>query len=180
MRPRHGRTAGTVSGALDVLVVADTHIRRRSSRTLPPRVREMADAADLILHAGDIVVADVLDDLRTHAPVHAVLGNNDHELVGELPETMELELAGVSVAMIHDSGQARGRTGRMRRRFPAADLVVFGHSHIPWDTVDDGQVLFNPGSPTERRRQPRHTAGWLRLDDGHIVEHRIEVVGPTD
>lgn len=165
-------------GAVDVLVIADTHIRRGSSRTLPQRVRELADAADVILHAGDIVVADVLDDLRGYAPVHAVLGNNDHELVGVLPETLRLDLGGVSVAMIHDSGPARGRVGRMRRRFPHADLVVFGHSHIPWDTTDDGQVLFNPGSPTERRRQPHHTAGWLRLHSGRIVARRIEAVGP--
>lgn len=164
--------------ALHVLVLADTHIRRGSSRTLPPLVRELADAADVILHAGDIVVADVLDDLRTHAPVHAVLGNNDHELVGVLPETLTLDLAGVTVAMLHDSGAARGRTRRIRRRFPDADLVVFGHSHIPWDTADDGQVLFNPGSPTERRRQPHRTAGWLRLEHGRITGRRIEVVDP--
>lgn len=162
--------------AMDVLVLADTHIRRGSSRTLPPRVRELADAADHILHAGDVVVADVLEDLRGHAPVHAVLGNNDRELIGELPETVELDLAGVRVAMVHDSGATRGRTARLRRRFPDADVVVFGHSHIPWDTADGGQVLFNPGSPTERRRQPHHTAGVLRLDDGVIVDRRIEVV----
>ena len=161
---------------MDVLVLADTHIRRGSSRMLPPRVRELADAADFVLHAGDIVVAEVLEDLRRHAPVHAVLGNNDRELVGELPEAVELDLAGVHVAMLHDSGARRGRTVRMRRRFPDADVVVFGHSHIPWDTAEDGQVLFNPGSPTERRRQPHHTAGVLRLDEGMITERRIEVV----
>jgi hypothetical protein len=164
---------------LDVLVVADTHIKRGSSRTLPPRVRELADRAHVILHAGDIVVGEVLDDLATHAPVHAVLGNNDHELVGALPETVELQLAGVHVAMVHDSGAARGRERRMANRFPGCDLVVFGHSHIPWDTVGPGgQVLFNPGSPTERRRQPHRTAGVVRLDDGRIIERRIEVVEP--
>jgi hypothetical protein len=161
---------------MDILVLADTHIRRGSSRAMPPRVRELADVADLILHAGDIVVAEVLEDLRGHAPVRAVLGNNDRELVGHLPESVELDLAGVQVAMLHDSGPRRGRTARMRRRFPDADLVVFGHSHIPWDTVDDGQVLFNPGSPTERRRQPHHTAGMLRLDSGTIADRRIEIV----
>lgn len=162
---------------MDVLVLADTHIRRGSSRTLPRRVRAMADAADVILHAGDIVVAEVLDDLRGHAPVHAVLGNNDHELVGVLPDTLELDVAGVRVAMVHDSGPARGRERRLQRRFPTADLVVFGHSHIPWDTAGpDGQVAFNPGSPTERRRQPHHTAGLLRLVGGRVVERRIEIV----
>ena len=165
--------------AMTVLVLADTHIKRGSSRTLPLRVRRLADRADVILHAGDIVVADVLEDLATTAPVHAVLGNNDNELVGALPETLELDLAGVRVGMVHDSGAARGRERRMARRFPDRDLVVFGHSHIPWDTVGHaGQVLFNPGSPTERRRQPHRTAGVLRLQAGRIVERRIEVVDP--
>lgn len=165
---------------LDLLVVADTHIRRGSSRTLPPRVREVAAACDVILHAGDIVVGEVLDDLATYAPVHAVLGNNDRELIGQLPETLSLELAGVRIAMIHDSGPARGRERRLRRRFPDADLVVFGHSHIPWDTDGvDGQVLFNPGSPTERRRQPHHTVGRIRLSAGGIVARHIVRVGPT-
>jgi uncharacterized protein len=158
-------------------VLADTHIKRGSSRTLPPRVLTLADRADVILHAGDVVVADVLEGLASHAPVHAVLGNNDHELVGTLPETLELELAGMRIAMVHDSGTARGRERRMATRFPGCDLVVFGHSHIPWDTAGPGgQVLFNPGSPTERRRQPHHTAGVLKLDAGRIVERRIEVV----
>src|ERR687891_1545844 len=120
---------------MDVLVLADTHIRRGSSRTLPPRVRQLAAHADVILHAGDIVVAEVLEELAAYAPVHAVLGNNDHELIGALPETLEIELAGVHVGMVHDSGGARGREGRMARRFPSCKLVVFGHSHIPWDSV---------------------------------------------
>jgi hypothetical protein len=164
---------------MDVLVLADTHIKRASSRTLPAKVLTMAARADVILHAGDIVIAEVLEQLADHAPVHAVLGNNDHELRGQLPETLELELAGVRVGMVHDSGAAKGREGRMASAFPDADLVVFGHSHIPWDaTGPGGQVVFNPGSPTERRRQPHRTAGLVRLDDGEIVERRIVVVDP--
>lgn len=164
---------------MDVLVVADTHIARGSSRTLPSAVLDMAAAADVILHAGDVVIAEVLEHLAGYAPVHAVLGNNDHELIGHLPETLEIELAGVRVAMIHDSGAAKGRERRMATRFTQADLVVFGHSHIPWDTVGPtGQVVFNPGSPTERRRQPHRTAGLLQLDDARIVERRIVVVDP--
>lgn len=158
---------------MDVLVLADTHIKIGSSRTLPRAVRELAHRADRILHAGDIVTQAVLDDLATYAPVDAVLGNNDHELVGALPETVALTLDGVRVAMIHDSGAARGRERRMQRRFPDADVVVFGHSHIPWNAPGDGQLLFNPGSPTERRRQPEHTAGLLRVIDGRIVTHDI-------
>lgn len=161
---------------LDVLVLADTHIRRASSRTLPARVHQLAAAADVVLHAGDVVIAEVLADLATYAPVHAVLGNNDVELAGVLPETVELTLAGVRIAMVHDSGPARGRGPRLRRRFPGADLVVFGHSHIPWDVDHGGQVHFNPGSPTERRCQPHRTAGLVRLRQGRIIERRIEVV----
>lgn len=162
---------------MDVLVLADTHIRRGTSRRLPPRVLDLARDADLILHAGDVVVHEVLDELGRYAPVHAVLGNNDHTLVGELPETLELDLAGVRVGMIHDSGAAKGRERRMARRFPGCDLVVFGHSHIPWDSVGPHeQVLFNPGSPTERRRQPHRTAGVVRLDGGRITDRRIEIV----
>ena len=95
------------------------------------------------------------------------------------PETLDVELAGVRVGMVHDSGPARGREGRMAERFPDCDLVVFGHSHIPWDTVGPGgQMLFNPGSPTGHRRQPHRTAGVVRLEGGRIVERRIEVVDP--
>lgn len=164
---------------MDVLVLADTHIKRGSSRALPPKVLTMAGAADVILHAGDVVIAEVLEQLALYAPVHAVLGNNDHELSGHLPETLEIELAGVRVGMVHDSGTAKGREQRMASAFPQVDMVVFGHSHIPWDaTGPDGQVVFNPGSPTERRRQPHRTAGLVRLDDGEIVERRIVIVDP--
>lgn len=171
-----GGSAGN-TGRMDVLVLADTHIRRGSSRTLPPRVRELADGADHILHAGDVVVGEVLDDLRGHAPVDAVLGNNDHELVGVLPATRTFDLAGVRVAMVHDSGPARGRARRLHRCFPSADVVVFGHSHIPWNELgEDGQVLFNPGSPTERRRHPHHTAGLLTLHRGAVTRRKVIVV----
>ncbi|MGH9263532.1 MAG: metallophosphoesterase family protein [Acidimicrobiales bacterium] len=159
-----------------VVVVSDTHIRRARARKLPDRAYAHLDRADVILHAGDILVGEVLDELRGFAPVHAVLGNNDAELVGVLPETVSLELDGVRLAMIHDSGSSQGRAGRMRRRFPDADVVVFGHSHIPWDDSGvDGQLLFNPGSPTERRSQPHHTLGTLDLDGGRVVS-RIHVL----
>jgi uncharacterized protein len=156
--------------ATHVVVLSDTHIRRGGKRRLPDAAYAHLDGADVILHAGDIVVGEVLDELRGFAPVHAVLGNNDHELVGVLPETQSLVLDGVHIAMIHDSGPSTGRAGRMRRRFPDADVVVFGHSHIPWDDAGvDGQRLFNPGSPTERRSQPNHTLGTLDLDGGRVV-----------
>jgi predicted phosphodiesterase len=92
------------------------------------------------------------------------------------PETLQLDLDGLRVAMIHDAGPAESRPRRMRRRFPEADLVVFGHSHIPLDRTDEGLRIFNPGSPTDRRRQPSGTMGLLRIEDGKLVEARIDPV----
>ncbi len=159
------------------VVLADTHIRRGSRRRLPDAAYAHLERADVILHAGDIVVGEVLDELRGFAPVHAVLGNNDTELVGLLPETRVDVLGGVRVGMIHHSGPSTGRAGRMRRRFPDADVVVFGHSHIPWNEAGlDGQWLFNPGSPTERRAQPHHTLGTLELVDGRLAAATVHVL----
>ncbi|MGH9278736.1 MAG: metallophosphoesterase family protein [Acidimicrobiales bacterium] len=159
------------------VVLADTHIRRGGKRRLPASAYAHLERADVILHAGDIVVGEVLDELRGFAPVHAVLGNNDHELMGLLPETDVVDIGGVEVAMIHDSGAAAGREERMQRRFPSAAVVVFGHSHIPWDRSGlDGQRLFNPGSPTDRRAQPVHTLGTLELADGRVVAHAIHAL----
>jgi predicted phosphodiesterase len=107
-----------------------------------------------------------------------VLGNNDHQLAGILPETDQVMFAGVPIALIHDAGPRAGRDGRMARRFPASRVVVYGHSHIPDDhTGLDGQLLFNPGSPTDRRGQPRHTYGVLEVDEGRVVDHRVVGVG---
>jgi putative phosphoesterase len=165
------------SPSLRVAVLSDTHLPTDRASTLPPSVTRELEQADVILHAGDIVSAAVLDVLGAYAPVHAVLGNNDHELVGLVPERLELDLAGVAVAMVHDSGPRTGRPARLRRWFPDAALVVFGHSHEPDDEVGvDGQRLFNPGSALQRRRQPQHTMGLLELADGHIADHRIVVV----
>jgi hypothetical protein len=162
-----------------VLVLADTHIRPGRSRRLPDEVYAALEHTDVILHAGDVVTADLLHELSGFAPVHAVLGNNDHALAGALPETLEVELAGVRLALIHDSGPTAGREGRMARRFPTADVVIFGHSHAPLVTTGlGGQLLFNPGSPTERRAQPRHTYGQLELSRGRIVKQRIVAVEP--
>ena len=161
----------------EIVVLADTHIRRNSARRLPPGVYAALERADLVLHAGDVVTGDVLDELATFAPTLAVLGNNDGELAGRLPAERSLTVEGLRIAMVHDSGPRQGREARLRRRFPTADVVVFGHSHIPVDAPGlDGQWLFNPGSPTERRRQLHHTFGRLRIDGGRLVGHRIEEV----
>jgi putative phosphoesterase len=157
-----------------VVVLADTHAPRRW-KGCPPEVARHLRGADLILHAGDVCVPSVLDELAAHAPVKVVRGNNDGPDVAAwgAPDTLELDLAGLPVAMIHDSGAATGRTRRMRRRFPTAELVVFGHSHIPMDETGDGVRVFNPGSPTDRRRQPHGTIGLLRVEDARLVEAEI-------
>ncbi len=162
---------------MNVVVLADTHAPRRW-RACPPRVARRLRQADLILHAGDVCTAAVLDELTQYAPVHAVRGNNDGPDVAAwgAAETARLDLDGVRVAMLHDSGQAAGRLHRMRRRFPDADLVVFGHSHIPLDQPGDGVRMFNPGSPTDRRRQPHGTIGVLLIDGGRLVRARIVTV----
>ena len=148
-------------------MLADTHVRDTGGTRLPDRAWEELRAADVILHAGDVMEGGFLEALRELAPVHAVLCNNDGALRGLLPEVLELDLGGTRVAMIHDSGPRTGREGRLRRRFPTADVVVFGHSHIPWDAAGlEGQWLFNPGSATQRRRQPNRTLGVLELDGG--------------
>jgi hypothetical protein len=154
-------------------------MRAGGRRRLPEPVYRLLDGADVILHAGDVVDASVLETLESLAPIHAVLGNNDHSLRGRLPLTQLLDLDGVRIGMIHDSGPRVGRPGRMRRRFPDADIVVFGHSHVPVDANGDtGPRLFNPGSPTDRRAQPHHTAGVLEIADGALREARIVVVDP--
>jgi putative phosphoesterase len=158
----------------DVVVLADTHIRRGSARRLPPAVYAALEHADLILHAGDVITGALLEELAGFAPTLAVLGNNDAELAGALPEQRVFTVDGLHVAMVHDSGARKGREARLRRWFPTAALVVFGHSHIPVDAEGlDGQRLFNPGSPTERRSQPAHTFGRLRIDEGRLVRHEI-------
>jgi putative phosphoesterase len=161
-------------GGVRVAVLSDTHAPRRW-RGCPAAVAERLRGVDVILHAGDVCTAGVLDELAEFAPVRVVCGNNDGADVVEwdAPETLELDLDGLRVGMIHDSGPATGRLARMRRRFPAAELVVFGHSHIPLDESGDGLRIFNPGSPTDRRRQPRGTMGLLDIERGRLVEARI-------
>jgi putative phosphoesterase len=153
-----------------VVVLSDTHAPRRWRRC-PAAVAAYLRDADLILHAGDVCTAAVLDELSQYAPVRAVLGNNDGADVAAwgAPEVLEFDLAGLPVAMLHDSGAAKGRLARLHRRFPAARLIVFGHSHIPLDQRGDGVRIFNPGSPTDRRRQPHGSIGLLDIRDGHLI-----------
>jgi putative phosphoesterase len=157
-----------------VAVLSDTHAPRRW-KSCPAAVAEQLAGVDAILHAGDVCTASVLDELSEYAPVHAVQGNNDGDDVAAwgAPEVLQLTLDGLAVAMVHDSGPATGRAARLRRSFPDASLVVFGHSHIPWDETVGGQRAFNPGSPTDRRRQPRGTMGQLVIEDGRLLSALI-------
>ncbi|HEU5268818.1 MAG TPA: metallophosphoesterase family protein [Jatrophihabitans sp.] len=162
-----------------IAVLSDTHAPRHW-KACPAEVARRLRGVDLILHAGDVCTAAVLAELSAFAPVRAVLGNNDGPDVADwgAPEVLELELAGLPVAMLHDSGPATGRQVRLRRRFPAARLVIFGHSHIPWNLEQDGLRSFNPGSPTDRRRQPVGTMGLLRIADGRL--RSAEIVPVTE
>ena len=158
-----------------ILVLSDTHAPRRW-KSCPPAVAVELRSADLILHAGDVCTAGVLSELSGYAPVKAVMGNNDGPDVASwgAPETLTTDIEGLTVGMIHDSGQATGRLARMRRRFPSAALVIFGHSHNPLDASDgNGFRIFNPGSPTDRRRQPHGTIGILEVDGGELRSARI-------
>ena len=157
-----------------VVVLSDTHAPRRWT-SCPPAVADWVRQADVILHAGDVCTAAVLRELAQYAPVHAVLGNNDGPDVAEwgAPLTLQIELGGLKVAMIHDSGPKAARLRRMRTAFPTAGLVVFGHSHIPLDESGGDMRIFNPGSPTDRRRQPHGTLGVLDIADGELAAARI-------
>lgn len=151
-------------------LIADTHLPR-GRRRLPDRCVAELRAADLVLHAGDLVTTEVLEELeRLGPPVRAVLGNVDEPaLAGRLPEQLEVDVDGVRIGMVHDAGPAKGRLARMRARFPDAAAVVFGHSHIPLREEDArGFQIFNPGSPTDRRRQPEHTMGLAEVGDGRV------------
>jgi uncharacterized protein len=166
---------------VELAIISDTHLPR-GSRRLPVACVERCRRADLIVHAGDVCTLEVLDELRSYGQVVAVHGNvDDVDVRAILPEATEFQAGGSRVAVVHDAGQASGRIERLRRRFPGADAVVFGHSHIPLhECAPDGFEIFNPGSPTDRRRQPRHTMGIGRLDAaGRLRFCHIEL-GLTD
>ena len=152
-------------------IISDTHMPR-GGRTIPERCLRECRASDAILHAGDLVTLAVLDELRALGPpVHAICGNVDDAAVRtHLPARLELELEGARIGMIHIPGPAAGRAQRLRATFPGANAVIFGHTHLPEHAEDaDNFQIFNPGSPTERRRAPAHTMGLATIADGAIA-----------
>jgi putative phosphoesterase len=155
-------------------IIADTHLPR-GSRRIPEACLERLRAADLVVHAGDLLTADVLAELEALGPpVAAVHGNMDTEqLRRRLPAERLIEAGGAHIAVVHDAGPRSGRLERLRLRFPDAAAAVFGHSHLPLHEDRDGFQIFNPGSPTERRRAPRHTMGIARAERGRV---RFELV----
>jgi putative phosphoesterase len=153
-------------------ITSDTHIPGRG-RDLPAPLWQAIDEADVVIHAGDWVSESIVDSVAARARrLVGVHGNNDGPgLRARLPEIAHETLAGVRVAVVHETGQAQGREVRCARRFPETDLLVFGHSHIPWDTrATTGLRLVNPGSPTDRRRQPYATFVTATLAAGEVVE----------
>lgn len=161
-----------------LLLISDTHVPKRA-RDMPAAVWDAVDDADVVLHAGDWVAPDLLDRLQSRARLLvACWGNNDGaELRARLPERADVTLGGLRVTVTHETGGAPGRDERMARRYPDTDVLVFGHSHIPWDaTASSGLRLLNPGSPTDRRRQPFCTYMTATADGGALTDvilHRV-------
>ena len=165
-----------------LLLIADTHVPKRA-RDLPERVWDEVDGADVVIHAGDWVEPALLDALEARARrLIACWGNNDgDELRSRLPERADATLGGVRFTVVHETGASGGRDARMAKLYPDTDVLVFGHSHIPWDTTaTTGLRLLNPGSPTDRRRQPFATFMTAAVDDGVLSDvtlHRLERPG---
>ena len=163
-----------------LLLISDTHVPKRA-RALPAQVLAEVETADVVIHAGDWVDAATLDVLEQRSRrLVGVWGNNDGpELRRRLPEVARVELAGVRFAVVHETGPAAGREVRADRDYPDADVLVFGHSHIPWDTVSPrGLRLLNPGSPTDRRRQPHATFVTAVADAGELRDVVLHAVPP--
>jgi putative phosphoesterase len=167
-------------GEQRLVIMADTHLPRRA-RDLPAQLWEAVDAADVAIHAGDWVDVALLDELEARSRrLLAVHGNNDGvELRSRLPEVARAELGGLRFAVVHETGAAQGREARCTARFPDEDVLVFGHSHIPWDTTaPHGLRLLNPGSPTDRRRQPHCTYLTAVAAEGRLEQVTLHRLAP--
>jgi uncharacterized protein len=164
---------------VQIAIVSDTHMPR-ARRRLPEACVERLRAADLILHAGDLIALSVLHELESYGGVVAVYGNVDQpEVRGVLPAITSVDTPAGAIGLVHDAGPAKGRLTRLRRQFPDAAAVVFGHSHMPLLEQDsDGFQIFNPGSPTERRRAAAETMGLASVAGGRLTFELIIVGGP--
>jgi putative phosphoesterase len=165
---------------VSLVLTADTHVPQRA-RDLPHGLWTAIDAADVVVHAGDWVDLALLDEFEQRAKrLVAVYGNNDHGAFRRrLPEIARAEIEGIRLAVVHETGDAKGREIRSVARFPDVDLLVFGHSHIPWDTTaPNGLRLLNPGSPTDRRRQPHGTFVTATAADGALHDVTFHAVPP--
>ncbi|MFI0508766.1 metallophosphoesterase family protein [Streptomyces sp. WSLK1-5] len=163
-----------------LLLMSDTHLPKRAKQ-LPDRLLAELPHADVVFHAGDWVDTDTLDLLESRSSrLVGVYGNNDGpELRARLPEVAYVELGGVRFAVVHETGAAQGREARCAARYPDADVLVFGHSHIPWDTTAPGGLrLLNPGSPTDRRRQPHCTYMTATVADGRLTDVHLHRLPP--
>ncbi|MBC2878656.1 MULTISPECIES: metallophosphoesterase family protein [Streptomyces] len=163
---------------MELLLMSDTHLPKRA-KVLPPELLGLVPRADVVIHAGDWVDAATLDLLEARSRrLLAVYGNNDGpELRSRLPEVAYAELGGLRFGVVHETGAAQGRERRCAERFPDLDVLVFGHSHIPWDSTADGRLrLLNPGSPTDRRRQPHCTYMTARVADGRLTGVRLHAL----
>jgi putative phosphoesterase len=163
--------------ASTIAIISDTHLPR-GNRELPAACVERLQAADLIIHAGDLTTAGVLEQFRAFGEVAAVHGNVDDAAVRALlPDRLELTFGDLRVGVVHDAGAAKGRLQRLRRAFAETDVVIFGHSHIPLLERDPsgGFQIFNPGSPTDKRRQPSYTMGWAQVSGGEISFKTLEL-----
>ncbi len=163
-----------------LLLLADTHVPRRA-RDLPAQVWAEVATADVVLHAGDWVAPELLDELTAKAArLVACWGNNDGPaLRSRLPERADALLGGLHFTVVHETGPATGREARMSRRYPDTDVLVFGHSHIAWDTTTNtGLRLLNPGSPTDRRRQPACTYMTATIRDRQLTDVVVHAVAP--
>ena len=162
-----------------LLLIADTHVPKRA-RDLPAKVWDEVAHADVVVHAGDWIAPELVDELTARSDwLVGCWGNNDGpEVRARLPERADVTLAGLRLTVVHETGAAGGREARMARLYPDSDVLVFGHSHIPWDTTTTtGLRLLNPGSPTDRRRQPFCTYLTASIDDGQLTDvvlHRLD------
>ncbi|MFL5627818.1 MAG: metallophosphoesterase family protein [Ktedonobacteraceae bacterium] len=145
-------------------VISDTHIPH--FKQLPAAIWQHFEGVELIIHAGDLSVLSVIDELETIAPVVAVQGNvEQREVILKLPTKREITIGHCRIGIVHVLGDSKTHAREAHQEFPDARVVVFGHSHIPYNQEHDGQLLFNPGSATDRRRQPRCSIGLLHVDD---------------